>query len=655
MASNASMNLDPQFIFGTKGPLSKKLPYYEFRPSQIDFARAVGEVIESRKIGLLEAQTGTGKTLAYLIPALQSGKRIMISTGTKALQEQLYHKDIPLLQKKLGLQFSHVLLKGRMNYLCLLKYQRAQMEPTLPDKESISHFEELQDWVPLTQTGDIAEAPIPEDASIWKALTIAADSCLGSKCQHFNPCFITRLKQKAEQAQIIIVNHHLFFADLSLQIMNSYSIFPPYDIVIFDEAHQLAEVATHNLSIGFSERASRELFSELARELQILRIREKQDVEEAQNWAHRTIESIAKLFDKFTTLPQKARYEETSMASLVGGNIVVVNERFNRLLQGLLNFVDKTEDMPQLYRRLAAAQSSLAFLLQGSDDAYVYWAERNDTREWTLQASPLDVSGALRKSLWPNLQAAVLTSATLFIDKDSAKVKEELGIDESIDHKFPYNFDYPSQTCLYVPKHLPEPSSPSFADAAAQEICKLVEITEGGAFVLCTSFNNMRIYEGYLRRLDYPLLVQGTRSKQTLLKNFVKNPGSVLLATMSFWQGIDVQGDALVSVIIDKLPFAVPSDPLMEAKIQYLRKQQKDPFMDYQLPAAVMMLKQGLGRLIRTSVDYGVLAVLDQRLLTKMYGKAFLRNLPSMPLLYRLDQLRDAFLERRGKFMQFHR
>jgi ATP-dependent DNA helicase DinG len=648
------MNLDPKHIFGIKGPLSKKLPYFEFRQSQIEYAQAVAEVISSGKIGLLEAQTGTGKTLAYLIPALQSGKRVMISTGTKALQEQLYHKDIPLLQKKLGLQFSHVLMKGRMNYLCLLKYERTQMEPSLPDSESVDHFQELQEWLPETDTGDIAEAPIPEDASIWKALTISADACLGAKCRHYTPCFITRLKQRAEQAQIIIVNHHLFFADLSLQIINGYSIFPAYDIVIFDEAHQLAEVATHNLSIGFSERGFRELFSDLAKELQILAIREKQDVDDAQNWAHKTSESVGKLFDKFATLPQKIRYDEHSMSRLVEGNAIVVNERFNRLLQSLLNYIEKTEDMPQLYRRLAAAQSSLAFLLQGSDEAFVYWAEKNDTREWSLHSSPLDVSGALRKSLWPNLKAAVLTSATLFIDKDSAKVKEELGIDESIDRKFPYNFDYESQTCLYIPKHLPEPTSPSFADAAGEEICKLVRLTQGGTFVLCTSFNNMRVYERHLRELDYPLLVQGTRSKQALIKSFLKNRGSVLLATMSFWQGIDIQGDALVSVIVDKLPFAVPSDPLMEARIQYLRKQKKDPFLDYQLPAAVMLLKQGLGRLIRTSVDYGLLAVLDHRILTKMYGKAFLRNLPEMPVLHKLDGLKQAFLERREKYLQHH-
>lgn len=648
------MNLDPQFIFGLKGPLSKKLPYYEFRQSQIEYAEAVANVISSEKIGILEAQTGTGKTLAYLIPALQSGKRVMISTGTKALQEQLYHKDIPLLQKKLGLQFSHVLMKGRTNYLCLLKYERAQMEPSLPDKESVNHFEELRAWLPETESGDIADAPIPEEAGIWKALTISADACLGAKCRHYTPCFITRLKQKAEQAQIIIVNHHLFFADLSLQIMNGYSIFPPYDIVVFDEAHQLAEIATHNLSIGVSERSIRELFSDLARELQILRIREKQDVDEAQNWAHKTAESVSKLFDRFTTLPQKTRYDEQSMSNLAQGSTLVVNERFNRLLQTLLNFIEKTEDMPQLYRRLATTQSALAFLLQGSDDAYVYWAERNDTREWSLQASPLDVSGALRKSLWPNLKAAILTSATLFVDKDTAKLKEELGIDQSIDHKFPYNFDYQSQTCLYIPKHLPEPTSPNFAEAAGEEICRLVQLTDGGAFVLCTSFNNMRVYERYLRRLDHPLLVQGTRSKQTLLKSFLKNRGSVLLATMSFWQGIDIQGDALVSVIVDKLPFAVPSDPLMEARIQYLRKQKKDPFLDYQLPAAVMLLKQGLGRLIRTSVDYGLLAVLDHRLLTKIYGKAFLRNLPTMPVLHNLEGLKQAFLARQEKYLQHH-
>ena len=648
------MNLKPEIIFGEKGPLSKKLPYFEYRPSQVEYSQSIRDVIAQGKIGLLEAQTGTGKTLAYLIPALESGKRVIISTGTKALQEQLYHKDIPLLHKKLGLEFNHVLMKGRMNYLCLLKHERAQIEPVLPDKQSVTDFEEIQSWVAETDTGDIAESPIADDSPLWKALTITADACLGAKCRFFNPCFITKLKQRAEDAQILIVNHHLFFADLSLQIMNSYSIFPPYDIVIFDEAHQLAEIATHNLSLGFSERGFRELFSDLAKEMQILRIREKVDVEEAQNWAHKLGDAVSKLFDRFTTLPQKLRYDERGISEITQDLGTVLNERFIRLLQALLNFVDKSEDMPQIYRRLSAAQSSLAFLLQGSDDAYVYWAERNDTREWSLQASPLDVSAALKKSLGPNLQAAVLTSATLFIDNNAKKVKEELGIEQCLDHKFPYNFDYSSQACLYIPKHLPEPTAPNFAEAAAAEMCKLIKVTDGGAFILSTSFQNMRIYERFLSQMDYPLLVQGSRSKQALIKSFTKNRGSVLLATMSFWQGIDIQGDALVSVIVDKLPFAVPSDPLMEARIQYLRRLKKDPFMDYQLPAAVMMLKQGLGRLIRTSVDYGLLAVLDHRILTKMYGKAFLRNLPEMPLLHKLDQLQSAFDERKQKYMQYH-
>ncbi len=649
------MNLSPEYIFGPKGPLSKKLRYFEFRQAQVDYSRAVKEILKEGKIGLLEAQTGTGKTLAYLIPALESGKRCIISTGTKALQEQLYHKDIPLLQKKLGIDFSYVLMKGRMNYLCLLKYEKAQMEPVLPDAESVDHFEEIRQWIGETETGDIAESPVPEQAPIWKALTISADACLGTKCRHYNPCFITRLKQRAEEAQILIVNHHLFFADLSLQILNSYSIFPPYDIVIFDEAHQLAEIATHNLSLGFSERGFRDIFQDLLKQLQYLEFREKLDVQSLRDQSMKLGESIRKLFDGFANQQQKIRYDQRGIQRLVGNNAMVVNERFTRLLQSLLNYVEKTEEMPQLYRRLAASQSSLAFLLQGSEESYVYWAERNETRDWTLQASPLDVSTSLKDSLWTHVSAAVLTSATLFIDDDTQKVKQELGIERSVDKKLPYNFNYQEQACLYIPRHLPEPSHPGFGEAAGEEISRLVEITDGGAFVLCTSFNNMRIYERYLRKLDFPLLVQGARSKQLLLKNFMKNRGSVLLATMSFWQGIDVQGDTLVSVIIDKLPFAVPSDPLMEARIQYLRNRQQDPFTDYQLPAAVMMLKQGAGRLIRTNVDYGLLAVLDNRLLTKQYGKTFLRNLPGMPLLHKLEDLRKAFLERRNRFMQYHK
>jgi len=648
------MKLEPDYIFGPKGPLSKKLRYFEYRPSQVEYAKAVREALNQKQVALLEAQTGTGKTLAYLVPAIESGKRVIISTGTKALQEQLFHKDIPLLNEKLGLNFSYVLMKGRRNYLCLLKYERLQMEPMLPDEDSIDQFQEIKDWVAETTTGDIAEAKVPESAEIWQQLTVSAESCLGPKCRHYSPCFVFKLKQRAEEAQIIIVNHHLFFADLSLQIMSGTSIFPHYDVVIFDEAHQLADIATHNLSISFSERAFGDLYQDLMKELQMLRVREKQDVETAQNRARKLMESIENLFAKFTTLPQKVRYNQVSIANIVESHGLVVDKLFLALLEELMRFIEKSENMPQIHRRFSAAQASLAFLLQAGEDAYVYWAEHTERREWLLQASPLDVSEVLHKSLWPNLQAAVLTSATLFVDQNCNAVKQDLGIEKSIDHHFPYNFDYKSQACLYIPKSIADPTDPRFADEAGEQIARLVQITGGGAFVLCTSFANLRNYERFLRRLDYPLLVQGTRAKQTLIKSFLRNRGSVLLATMSFWQGIDIQGDALVSVIIDKLPFAVPNDPVIEAKIQYLKKHQKDPFLQYQLPFAVMMLKQGLGRLIRTSVDYGLLAVLDRRLLTKNYGQVFLRNLPPMPILHNLEGLQEAFLERRKKYLQYH-
>lgn len=648
------IDLSPESVFGPRGPLAKKLPYYEHRTSQIEYANAVRNALAEKRIALLEAQTGTGKTLAYLIPAIESGRRVIISTGTKALQEQLVMKDIPLLREKVGIQFESVLMKGRMNYLCLLKHERVQNEPLLPDEESVDHFEEIKQWASKTESGDIAESGVPDSAEVWKQLTISSDSCLGSRCRFYNQCFVFKLKQRAENAQIIVVNHHLFFADLSLQIMNSTSIFPSYDVVIFDEAHQLADIATHNLSIQFSERSFRELYEDLMSEMKVLRVHEKVDVAPIQDKARRLGESLSSLFGKFTTLPQKIRYNHQSISRITGEHSLVVDRMFASLLDDLMRHAEKTEDMPQIIRRLAAAQSSLAFLLRGMEDAYVYWAERNDYREWTLQASPLDVSGVLKKSLWPSLHSAILTSATLFIDQSCAAVKQDLGLEDALEKSLPYNFEYQSQACLYVPQKMHEPVHPAFPEEAADEVARLVEVTGGGAFVLCTSYNNLRIYEKELRKLEFPLLVQGSRSKQVLLKSFMRNKNSVLLATMSFWQGIDVQGDALVSVIIDKLPFAVPSDPLIEAKIQYLKKLGKNPFVDYQLPVAVMMLKQGIGRLIRTSVDYGLLAVLDTRLLTKNYGEVFLRNLPQMPLFRKIEDLRDAFDERREKYLKYH-
>lgn len=648
------MNLDPDVIFGPKGALAHKLPYYEFRPSQVAYAKAVRQAIADKRIALLEAQTGTGKTLAYLIPALESRRRIIISTGTKALQEQLYFKDIPLLRNQLGLEFEYILMKGRMNYLCLLKYERLQTEPLLPDEESVDQFQEIHDWVEKTDTGDIAESGVPESSPLWRSLTIPSDSCQGSKCRFYDRCFVFRVKQRAEKAQVLVVNHHLFFADLSLQVQSGTSIFPAYDVVVFDEAHQLADVATHNLSVQFSQEGFRELYDDLIRELKILEVREKLEMRAASDYARRLGEALAVLFEKFRAMPQKARYDSHLIAKIVGGDGEGVDRLFISVAEELIKVLDRTEDLPQVARRLLSAQSSLGFLLRGNDPAYVYWAEHNDFREWTLRASPLDVSGLLKQSLWPNLHAAVLTSATLFIDQSCTAVKQDLGLQEALEETFPYNFDYPSQACLYVPKHLPEPTDPRFAAAAAEEIVRIVDITGGGAFVLCTSWGNLKVYEQALRQTDYPLLVQGKKSKQVLMKSFLRNRGSVLLATMSFWQGIDVQGDALVSVIIDKLPFAVPNDPMIEAKIQYLKKLGKNPFNEYQLPSAVMLLKQGAGRLIRTSVDYGILAVLDRRLLTRNYGEVFLRNLPPITQIHRLEELARAFEERREKYVQYH-
>lgn len=647
-------DLNPDLIFGPKGALAGKLPYYEYRPSQVDYAKAVRQAISDKRIALLEAQTGTGKTLAYLIPALESKRRIIISTGTKALQEQLYFKDLPLLREKVGLDFQYLLMKGRTNYLCLLKYDRVQSEPLLPDEESVEQFQEIHSWVEKTETGDLAESGIPENSELWRTLTVPSESCLGQKCRFYDRCFVFKLKQKAEKAQVLVVNHHLFFADLSLQIQNGTSIFPAYDVVVFDEAHQLADVATHNLSVQFSQESFRELYDDLITEIKILRIREKLEMRAAEENARRLGEALAAMFEKFRALPQKARYDASLIEKIVGTDAAGVDGLFMSLAEDLIKHMDRTDDLPQVVRRLLSAQNSLAFLVRGSDVAYVYWAERNDFREWTLRASPLDVSGLLKESLWPNLHSAILTSATLFIDQSCAAVKQDLGLKDAIEETFPYNFDYPSQACLYIPKHLPDPTDPSFAESAAQEIQQLVEITGGGAFVLCTSWGNMKVYERALRELDYPLLVQGVKSKQVLLRSFQRNRGSVLLATMSFWQGIDVQGDSLVSVIIDKLPFAVPNDPMIEAKIQYLKKLGKNPFSDYQLPAAVMLLKQGVGRLIRTSVDYGMLAVLDRRLLTRNYGEVFLRNLPPLSVVHRLNDLRAAFEERRSKYIKYH-
>ncbi|HJP94580.1 MAG TPA: helicase C-terminal domain-containing protein [Pyrinomonadaceae bacterium] len=629
-------------VFGPEGLIARAHPEYEYRPGQIEMARAVMRAFEDKRHLIVEAGTGTGKTLAYLVPAvaaaLGGNGRVIVSTGTKNLQEQLMEKDIPFLQNVLPKPFAATYMKGRNNYLCLNRLARAQSAPVLEGLDEVDYFEEVTHWSRESETGDRAElANLPETLSFWRHIDARSDTCLGQKCPDFDPCFITRMRNRAQEADIIVVNHHLFFADLSLRGSNYGSVLPAYNAVILDEAHLIEEVASEY----FGAQVSNYQIEDLVRDLGMLTI---EDAETDRELTH-SLARISRFSDNFWIGFRDGRGEEGRypiipgtfarknsdgelQATPLGESYSALEGAIARAETTLDAMKEKSPDVENLIRRLREIRFELEFIVTGADKKFVYWLERRN-RGVFLRASPIDVAGLLQDKLFDEVPTVILTSATLSSGGNFAFIRDRLGLDTADDLIAESSFDYQSQAILYLPARMPDPREREWATAAAAEVTKILNATEGRAFVLSTSLAGMQaLYENVWSEIDYPCLIQGTASKGQLLKRFRETPNAVLFATSSFWQGVDVRGEQLSCVIIDKLPFAVPTDPLVAARQRYIEDTGGSSFYQYSVPQAIIALKQGLGRLIRSTTDRGVLAILDPRLRTKGYGRTFLQSLP---------------------------
>jgi len=627
-ATAKSEDVTVEGIFGPGGLLAKRHPGYEFRPSQLAMAQIADEAFQRHQHVVIEAGTGTGKTLAYLIPAIRSGRCVVVSTATKSLQEQLFQKDVPFLQKNFAPNLKAALMKGRANFLCRQKVHQLDGQATLKGIDEVDWFSQIRDWSKLTETGDRAELTfLPDDAELWGRIDARSDLCTGQKCPEFQTCFITAMHQRAREADLIIVNHHLFFADLAIRQDDFGSILPDYSAVVFDEAHEIEDVA----SDYFGRQISSYRFEELGRDTEhMLRLLQ---IEAAPLRRHlgRLRERARSFFECFPEREGRYPFGPIERRGFLEQNREAFDDLVSvlKLVESELSaLTPKPEEVITMARRTAEARREISFLLESEEKSYVYWYERRG-RGVFLAATPIDVSQILREHLFDRFDTVVLTSATLAVGGRFDYTKQRLGVLPANESVLPQEFDYPKQALLYLPPGLPDVRHPSFASSAADEIVRLLEISQGRAFVLCTSNAQMRdLHERVSGRVGFPLLRQGTAPRSVLLDRFRTTPNAVLFATASFWQGVDVPGSQLSCVIIDKLPFAVPSDPIVAARVRALQEDGRNAFAEYQIPEAVLALKQGFGRLIRSKTDRGVLSILDNRIQRMQYGKIFLESLP---------------------------
>jgi ATP-dependent DNA helicase DinG len=667
-------------FFAPGGVLARTHPAYEFRRGQLQMAQAVEQALEEKRHLIVEAGTGTGKTLAYLLPVIHSGKRVIISTGTKNLQEQLFYKDIPFLEHTLygesgsggegsNRRLSVCYMKGRNNYLCRKKLYDLTDQPVLSGLQEIDQYRAIAAWEKTTATGDRAElAELPEASALWHKLDARAEACLGQKCSEWERCFITEMRRRGMESDIIIVNHHLFFADLAIKLQAEGApdagILPDAAAVIFDEAHELEDVAGNYFGISVSNLRVEDLARDVEASLQ-----HNHMMSASLSGALGSLREKSQFF--FSLLPPgEGRFAFESRREFLeenGDEFLAFNQALTRLAGELEGLSQKPEETLNLVRRAQELQVQLSFAMESDDRNTVFWIERRGGRgrpnspqrhpsaslragsgtgnntdasqgsradggrqNVFLQATPIDVGPILRECLWSRLECAVLTSATLAVGGGFEYIRQRLGIEHARESVLPSHFDYENQALFYVPPDLPDARTPQFTAKAAERIRTLLEITRGRAFVLFTSYSQMNdIYQRLLGELEFPMLRQGDAPKSALLEEFRLTPNAVLFATSSFWQGVDVQGEQLSCVIIDRLPFAVPSDPVVAARVKAIDADGGNAFFQYQVPAAVITLKQGFGRLIRSLHDRGLLVLLDNRILKKQYGRVFIESLPN--------------------------
>ena len=651
------------------GRLAESLPAFEVRPAQREMAQAVARTMDEGGVLLVEAGTGTGKTLAYLVPAILSGRRVLLSTGTKNLQEQIYFKDLPILRDALGLSFTATYMKGRGNYLCLHRFEsfRASAEGAgnvrlFGESAAQVFLPIIEKWAAKTESGDRAEIhDLPEDLPFWSEIAASSENCVGTECPRYQDCFVTKMRQRAADSDLVVVNHHLLCADAAVRQSAYGEVIPECQVAIVDEAHQLEDVATQYFGVSVSNYR----LDELVRDGERL-IASAATGAGAKDLQHVLDRLSARSRDFFAglvvgrgTTENRVRITSDALQPVYEEGLLLVGALDNLEATAALIKVERPaadpdrkpgdsspQDPLSLSRRAGEIRDNLRFVMKAGDPEYVYFLETRG-RGTFLRAAPIDVSTIVRDLLFDRMHASVLTSATLTVDGGFDYIRGRLGLDRSGGARFlklPSEFDYARQAILYLPRKMPDPRSAEFTAAAAREVIGILEKTQGRAFVLFTSYASMRAVQALAEmELSFPVLAQGSAPRSALLQQFRTTPNAVLFATSSFWQGVDVMGEALSCVIIDKLPFASPGDPITAARIEAVANRGGQPFGDYQVPLAILALLQGLGRLIRHRDDRGVLAVLDPRLQTMGYGRRFLASLPPAAVTRDLDAIGRFF------------
>lgn len=629
--------------FSQHGALGKAIPGFQGRQAQVDMALAVAKAIENQSQLVVEAGTGTGKTFAYLVPALLSGKKVIISTGSKNLQEQLFHRDLPLMVEALGFYGKVALLKGRANYLCLDRLSRqmveshhAQSDPTL-----LTQLVKVRSWSSSTKSGDLGECDeLAEDSLIIPTITSTNDNCLGKECLSYQDCFVSKARRKAMDADIVVVNHHLFLADLAIKETGFGELIPEAEVFIFDEAHQLPDIASQYFGQSMSSRQ----IQDLAKDIEIGYRTEAKDMRQLQKVGDKLQQTAMDLRVLLGDSGFRGNWREALAVASIAQQVDRLQESLTFAIDVLKLALGRSQLLDTAFERANTLKARIVRVCDVSITGYSYWFDTTP-RHFSLHITPLSIADKFQEQINLKSGAWIFTSATLAVNEDFAHFTHRLGLKPSEQFSLPSPFDYQQQAKLCVPRYLPEPNSAGLADTLVEMLAPVIEQNQGRCFFLCTSHTMMReLGERFREYLSLPVLLQGETSKQKTLAQFMELGNALLVATGAFWEGIDVRGDALSCVIIDKLPFTSPDDPLLKARIEDCRLRGGDPFAQVQLPDAVITLKQGVGRLIRDQKDKGVLIICDNRLVTRDYGGVFLASLPPIPRTRDLTVVTDFLL-----------
>lgn len=613
-------------ILGNHGALSKVIEGFTPRQSQLQMAEAIERALELKGSLIVEAGTGTGKTFGYLVPIFLSQKKTIISTGTKNLQEQLFYKDIPIIKKIFSLPLKVILLKGRANYLCLYRLEQNMQDGRFNNQHEVSQLVQINEWSNHTQQGDISEVSgVPEDSNLWPRVTSTPDNCLNQDCAFYEKCFVIKARKEALNADILIVNHHLFFADLALQKEGFGELLPGAEVTIFDEAHHLPDIATQ----FFSTRLSSRQLLELARDSEVEAEKDAKDMKILFDVAGELQQCVSEMRLAFGHELKRAAWPG-HLEEKLEPYVQSVNLSLQKLEASLKEASQRSRGLENCWRRALSLIELFNSHTHKNPDDFIHWYE-TFSQSFSIQLTPLKVAEQFKTYIKANQRTWVFTSATLTVKDNFKLFTDALGLDNALCLQLKSPFNYSKQALLYVPRGLPDPRDAHYITQMVETIIPVIEITKGRAFILFTSYKALDLaYLHLSSRLTFPMLVQGHQSKQQLIEEFKTLENAVLLGTSSFWYGVDVKGEALSCVIIDKLPFAAPDDPILQSRIKLLRQQGLDPFQAYQLPAAVLILKQGVGRLIRDSQDRGVLMICDPRLVGSRYGETFINSLPNM-------------------------